>query len=393
MSKVHANIPIARVDINEQEINAALAPLKSGWLVQGPHVYEFEKKWSEFTGSNFSIAVTSCTTAMQLCLAALEFEPDDEAIVPALTWISTANVVEHQRGKVVFCDVSRNDFNIDVNEIEKKITKNTKVIFAVHLFGFPAEMEKIRQLAKAYNLKIIEDAACGFGTKLSGKHVGNFGEFGCFSFHPRKAITTGEGGMITTNCAEMNDKLRTLRDHGATMSDLQRHHGAKPYLLSEHTSAGFNARMTDFQAALGSAQMLRAEEILQERIRLADHYVQALSGLDWLKLPSQNNPGQHSFQSFACMFKHNEINASNIEEISEQRNKVMEKLQAKGISTRPATHSVHTLAYYKNKYSIKPKDFINAWACSECSISIPLFNGMKTEEQERVIDAIRGLNI
>ena len=228
---------------------------------------------------------------------------------------------------------------------------------------------------------------------MLGTHVGNFGEFGCFSFHPRKAITTGEGGMITTNNSEMNEKLRTLRDHGATMSDMQRHHGAKPFLLAEHTTAGFNARMTDFQAALGSAQMLRAEEILEERIRLAENYIDALGDLDWLKLPSQESSSQHSFQSFACLFKPDSIKSSNVEEISRERNNVMEKLQAKGISTRPATHSVHTLAYYRNKYGIAPEDFINAWTCSECSISIPLYNGMKPEEQERVIDAVRGLNI
>ena len=160
------NIPIARVDLNKHEINSVLEPLKNGWLVQGPKVKEFEKKWSDFTKSKFSIAVTSCTSALQLSLIALGFKPGDEAIVPAFTWISTANVVEQLGGKVIFCDITLESFNINPQQIEKKITSRTKFIIPVHLFGFPANMSEILKIAKKYDLKIVEDAACGFGTKI-----------------------------------------------------------------------------------------------------------------------------------------------------------------------------------------------------------------------------------
>ena len=185
--------------------------------------------------------------------------------MPAFTWISTANVIEHLGGKVVFVDIDLNTFNIDFTKIEECITDRTKAILPVHLFGLPAAMNEILKIARKYNLVVVEDAACGFGSKLNQTHVGTFGNTGCFSFHPRKAITTGEGGMITTNDEELAIKMRRLRDHGASLSDHQRHLGPKPYLLSDHKDAGFNLRMTDIQAALGLAQMKRAKKIVNER--------------------------------------------------------------------------------------------------------------------------------
>ena len=161
---IKKNIPIAKVDLNKNEINSVLEPLKNGWLVQGPKVKEFEEKWSKFTNSRFSIAVTSCTSALQLSLVALNFKPGDEVVVPAFTWISSANVVEQLGGKVIFCDIDLKSFNIDVDQIEKKITKKTRFIIPVHLFGLPADMTKILNIARKYDLKIVEDAACGFGT-------------------------------------------------------------------------------------------------------------------------------------------------------------------------------------------------------------------------------------
>ena len=244
-------VPIARTHLTEKDFNIIRKPLESGWVVQGPYVDEFENKWNEYTGSKHSIAVTSCTTALHLSLAALGLKPNDEVIVPAFTWISTANVVEHLNAKVVFCDIDLKTFNIDVNQIEEKISPKTKAIIPVHLFGLSVHMGPILDIAQKYNLWVVEDAACGFGARYNGKHVGTFGDTGCFSFHPRKAITTGEGGMITTNDDELAEKMRSIRDHGAAMSDFQRHHGAKPYLLAEHPYAGYNYRMTDIQASLG----------------------------------------------------------------------------------------------------------------------------------------------
>lgn len=382
------NVPIARTSLLESEIQSVMEPLRSGWLVQGPKVREFEDKWSAFTDSAHSAAVTSCTTALHLSLAALGFGPGDEAIVPAFTWISTANVVEHLGGKVVFCDIDLNTFNIDVKQLADKINPKTKVILPVHLFGLSADMAPIVALARKHNLWVIEDAACGFGSRYKGQHVGTFGDAGCFSFHPRKAITTGEGGMVTTNSEELITRVRRLRDHGAAMSDLQRHLGARPYLLADHPDAGYNQRMTDIQAALGSAQMDRASEIVLERQRLAAVYDLAFAGLPWLSTPKCPDDYVHGYQSYPCLFQPETITPQSIPRINERRNAWMDKLQKVGISTRPATHAVHMLSFYKEKYKLSPQDFPNAYAANDCSISLPLFHGMTAEEQNYVIEQV-----
>ena len=390
------NIPIARTNLTEAEINSVLDPLRSGWLVQGPKVREFEEKWSSFTGSKHSIAVTSCTTALHLSLAALGFGPGDEAIVPAFTWISTANVVEHLGGRVVFCDIDLDTFNIDPEKIEAKITAKTKAILPVHLFGLAADMEAINAIARQHKLWVVEDAACGFGSRYHGQHVGTQGNTGCFSFHPRKAITTGEGGMVTTQDDQLAEKIRRLRDHGAAMSDLQRHLGARPYLLADHPDAGYNQRMTDLQAALGSAQMDRATDIITERQRLASRYDQAFENLAWLQTPAQLHQYEHGYQSYPCLFQPDRAkaaarhgNKAKIKDINTERNLWMDQLQQQGISTRPATHAVHMLSFYRQKYGLQPEDFPNAFAANDCSISLPLFHGMTKVEQDFVIEQVR----
>lgn len=393
-------IPISKTKLTKKEIISVLKPLNSGWLVQGPKVKEFEAKWSNFTDAKYSIAVTSCTSALHLSLVALGIGPKDEVIVPAFTWISTANVIEHIGAKVVFCDVSLENFNIDVKTIESKITGRTKAIIPVHLFGLAADMIVLKTIAKKYKLKIIEDAACGFGSRYKNQHVGTFGNTGCFSFHPRKAITTGEGGMITTNNLRIAKKLRCLRDHGAAMSDLQRHMGAKPYLLADHPEAGFNQRMTDIQAAIGSAQMNRAKKIVSERQKLAERYDKGLKNIKWIKTPSKYLNYEHGYQSYPCLFLPERtkravknLDLKEIKIINKSRNDLMDELQNEGISTRPATHAVHMLSYYKKKYNLQPKDFISSYAANDCSISLPLFHGMTEKEQNFVIEKLQTKNI
>ncbi len=385
MSTTSFNVPIARTSLTEEEIASVLAPLRSGWLVQGPQVRAFEDAWSAFVGAKHSVAVTSCTTALHLSLAALGFGPGDEAIVPAFTWISTANVVEHLGGKVVFCDIDLDTFNINVEQAARLVTPRTKAILPVHLFGLAANMAPLLALAKQHGLWVVEDAACGFGSLLGGQHVGTFGDAGCFSFHPRKAITTGEGGMITTQSDQLADKLRRLRDHGAAMSDLQRHHGARPYLLADHPDAGYNQRMTDLQAALGVAQMKRADAILDERRALAARYDAAFAGLPWLRTPAKPAGTTHGYQSYPCLFQPEPVTAANVPHINAARNAWMDALLKAGISTRPATHAVHMLAFYRQKYGLSREDFPNAWAANDCSISLPLFHGMSVAEQDHVI--------
>jgi perosamine synthetase len=389
-------VPIARASLTPQEIESVLEPLRSGWLVQGPKVREFEQAWSAFTGAEHSIAVTSCTTGLHLSLAALGFGPGDEAIVPAFTWIATANVVEHLGGRVVFADIDLATFNIDPAGIEALVTPRTKAILPVHLFGLAADMEAINTIAQRHGLWVVEDAACGFGATIHGRHVGTLGHTGCFSFHPRKAITTGEGGMITTIDAQLAERLRRLRDHGAAMGDLQRHLGAKPYLLADHPEAGYNQRMTDLQAALGAAQMQRAEAIVAERRQLAATYDAAFADLAWLQTPVAPAGYGHGYQSYPCLFEPEQVrqalNTDDLEQLNavhERRNAWMEALQQQGVSTRPATHAVHMLSYYRNTYQLRPEQFPAAQAANDCSISLPLFHGMRTDEQQHVIDVVR----
>lgn len=390
------NVPIARTGLTESEILSVLQPLRSGWLVQGPKVREFEQAWCSFTGSEHSIAVTSCTTALHLSLAALGFGPGDEAIVPAFTWISTANVIEHLGGKVVFADIDLATFNIDPSRIEELISPRTKAILPVHLFGLSAQMEAINSLARHHGLWVVEDAACGFGATFQSRHVGTMGNTGCFSFHPRKAITTGEGGMITTNDAKLAERLRCLRDHGASMTDLQRHLGPKPYLLADHLEAGYNQRMTDFQAALGVSQMQRADSIVAERRELAATYDAAFADLDWIQTPMASDDFGHGYQSYPCLFEpevvHQALQSGNqqkLKSVHERRNAFMESLQQHGVSTRPATHAVHMLSYYRDKYNLSPENFPAAQAANDCSISLPLFHGMQADEQDFVIAAVK----
>lgn len=384
MSKKFETIPIARTNLTEKDINSVLEPLKSGWLVQGPYVKQFENKWSSFTGSPFSLAVSSCTSGMHLAAVALGLKAGDEVIVPAFSWISTANIVEHQGAKPVFCDINKETFNIDEKKIESLITSKTVGIIPVHLFGLASNMNKITSLAEKYKLWVIEDAACGFGAKYNGEHVGFMGNAGVFSFHPRKAITTGEGGMVCTKDSKLASKIQQLRDHGAIKSDLQRHLGSKPYLLSDHIYAGYNQRMTDIQAALGASQMDRADDIIFERRKIANNYDKAFNKIDILQKPYSNEIYHHGYQSYPCMIK---LDKDPIL-INKIRNEWMEKLQDEGISTRPATHAIHMLSFYQKKYSLRPKDFPNAYLANDCSISLPLFHGMTENEQNRVIDVV-----
>lgn len=381
-------IPIAKPEFTEKEFKAILEPLKSGWLVQGPKVKEFEEKFKSFAGAKHAVATSSCTTALHLCLAALGIGPGDEVIVPAFTWIATANVVEHQKAKVVFCDIDLNTFNIDVFQIESKISKNTKVIIPVHLFGLSVQMDRIQELADKYNIFIVEDAACGFGAYYKGKHVGNFGKAGCFSFHPRKALTTGEGGMIITSDDEFVEKLRAMRDHGATMSDLQRHRGNKPYLLPEFPYSGYNYRMTDIQASIGSSQMDRAKSTLEKRTYWAKRYTEALENISWLETPEEPKDCIHGYQSYVCVVNLDEPKIENLKRLNQYRNKFMEYLLRKGISTRPGTHALHILRYYRDKYSLNPNDFPNAWIADQISVAFPLFSSLDEEQFQYIIQNI-----
>jgi len=386
-------IPISKTIFSEREFENILKPLKSGWVMQGPFVKEFEEKWSRFTGAEYSVATSNCTTALHLTLNALGIGTGDEVIVPAFTWIATVNAVEATGAKPVLCDINLHTFNIDIHGIVKLIGRKTRAIMPVHQFGLPADIEKVVEIAKENNLYVIEDAACGFGAAYNGRHVGTFGNAGCFSFHPRKAITTGEGGMITTNNRNLASKLRSLRDHGAKVSDYARQNGSKPYLLSQYPYAGFNYRMTDIQGAIGSSQMDRAGEILARRKEIAQKYDKLFDDIDWLERPGIEAPYEHGYQSYVCLFKPRELTADTAEAISRQRNTFMEYLQENGITTRPGTHAVHLLDYYARKYSYQPKDFSNSYTADKCTIAFPLYATLSEDEFEYIAEKVKGYKI
>jgi len=276
-----------------------------------------------------------------------------------------------------------------VTKIAELITEKTVGIIPVHLFGLAADMDPINALAKEHGLWVMEDAACGFGAKYRGQHVGSLGDVGVFSFHPRKSITTGEGGMVCSDNLNLLECIQQLRDHGAVLSDLQRHLGPKPYLLSDHLHAGYNQRMTDIQGALGDKQMDRAASILKERRSIAKLYNEAFVDLEQIATPTDLDGYEHGYQSYPCLFLPSKINQANIFNVQEARNTFMENLQAAGISTRPATHAIHKLKYYKEKYKLTDEQFINAHIADSCSISLPLFHGMTEGETEHVITNVK----
>ena len=375
------NIPISLPHTGEEEWLATKEPIMSGWLTAGPKVREFEEIFAKRHGVKHAMAVTSATTALHLALVALNIQADDEVIVPAFTWISTANVVIYCGAKVVFVDVDRTTFNIDVNDLKKKITSKTKAIIPVHLFGLCADMDAVKQVAG--NIPLVEDGACAAGAGYKGNAAGSLGTIGCFSFHPRKSVTTGEGGMITTNDDKLAEVISSLRNHGASISEEQRHHGAKPYILPDFNMLGYNYRMTDLQASVGIVQLKKLDQFIDERAKWAKYYDNELREISWLKTPLVNSDYKHGWQSYVVYIDESKSPIS--------RNDIMEKLQHMGVSTRPGTHAPHMLKYYADKYSIDPNDFPGARDCNNYSMSIPLFNKMTKEDYEYVVYCLKSI--
>ncbi len=384
-------IPITKPFFDAAEEEAVLEPLHTGWVVQGPKVAEFERRVAAYTGAKHAIATTSCTTALHLSLIAAGIGPGDEVIVPAFTWISTANVVEHVGATPVFCDIDLATCNIDVYQIENKITPKTRAIIPVHLFGLCADMDPILALAKRHGLAVVEDAACALGAWYKGRHAGTFGSAGCFSFHPRKAITTGEGGMVLTNEDKIAELCRTLRDHGTSVSDLSRHEGKRGFLLTEFNLLGYNYRMTDLQGALGVAQMDKFLQIMAKRTGRAWRYDRLLKDLSWLRRPAVPDGYEHGYQAYVCLFRPETPTLANVSHLHEGRNDLMEALEEQGVSTRQGTHAVHTLGYYRNKYGIEEADFPNALLADRLTLALPLYAQMTEQEQNKVVAALKAI--
>ena len=375
------NIPIALPSVGEEEWLATRDVFMSGWLTQGPKVKEFEQKFGAYHGAKHSLATTSCTTALHLGLAALGVKEGDEVIVPAFTWVSTANSILYCGAKPVFADVDTETNNIDPKGLKKLRTAKTKAIIPVHLFGLCADIDAIKD--ELPGVSILEDCACAAGATYKGRFAGTLGDMGAFSLHPRKSITTGEGGVLTTNDDYLGALADSLRNHGASISEEQRHLGPKPYLLAEFNEMGFNYRMTDFQGAIGTVQLGKLDKFINERNEWAAYYSNSLADIPWLRTPKVPAGWRHAWQAY--------VTYVDLEKAPMPRNQMMEILQKNGISTRPGTHAVHNLGFYKKTFGFKPEDFKNAYLCDQQTLAIPLFNKMVKEDFDYVIQALKDL--
>ena len=363
------------------EWEACKLPIMSGWVTQGPMVEAFENLFAEIHQVKHAIAVSNCTTALHLALLAIGIGPGDEVIIPAFTWISTANAVVYCGATPIFVDIDLKTFNIDPDKITKAITKKTKAIIPVHLFGLCANIDKIKNLSPY--IKIIEDAACAAGAIYQSKFAGSLGEIGCFSFHPRKSITTGEGGMITTNNDDYAEIIKKLRNHGASISEEQRHKGPKPYILPNFDLIGYNYRMTDIQGAIGLVQLKKLLTFIDTRTNWAHYYSNLSNEITWLTTPEQLTNYKHGWQSYVLLINPNNSPIS--------RNDFMELLQSKGIATRPGTHAVHMLNFYKSKYKINENDFPNSKIADQQSVALPLHNLMTQDDFDYIINTIKNI--
>ena len=324
------NIPITKAILGDEEKAEIIKPLETGWIVQGPHVEKFQELFCEFTKSKHAHATTSCTTALHLGLEAMGIKTGDKVIVPSFTWVSSANAVEYTGAEVIFCDINLKTFNIDETKLQNLIEndKSIKAIMPVNLFGLCANMPFIMDLSKKFNLKVIEDSACGFDSWIGNKHSGTFGDCGCFSFHPRKSITTGEGGMLITDNENIANKVSQLKDHGANKSDLTRHKQKGSFFLPDFKLKGFNYRMTDIQGALGVCQMNKKDYIMNGRRKIAKKYNESLSNLSQLITPYVPKGYKHGYQNYTCIFTDGEnisnLNKEQIDRINTKRNFFME---------------------------------------------------------------------
>ena len=366
-------IQISEPALDADAFEAVRRVLESGWLVQGPQTEAFEKAFALRHGTRRAVAVSSCTAALHLALLAVGVGPGDEVLVPAFTWVATANAVRYCNAQPVLVDVLPDTYNIDPAAVAAALTPRTRAVIPVHLFGLCADMDALHA-GLPEGTAIVEDAACAAGAAYRGRSAGSLGDIGCFSFHPRKSITTGEGGMVTTDSAERASLVASLRNHG-----LERAPGASAAGLDSVYRVGFNYRMTDFQAALGLAQLPRLDDFLAERERWAAWYRRELSDLQWLGLPAAPEGHRHAWQSFVCVVADNSP-------IS--RDALIDFLESRGIGTRPGTHAVSELPAYRTLSGCQSADYPVAARLHRNSIALPLHNRMTPADFERVAEAM-----
>lgn len=371
-------IPISKPFLDKEEASAAYDTILSGWVTQGPKVKEFEENFAKYVGSKYAIAVSNCTTALHLSLIVAGIKEGDEVICPSMSYIATANSITYVGAKPVFAEVNQ-DYNLDIESVKSKITLKTKAVILVHQMGMPADINSFKKLCKNYNLQIIEDAACAIGSEYCGNKIGFHSDLVCFSFHPRKVITTGDGGMITTSNKNFNNRLKRLRKHAMSISDHERHE-SKKILFEDHIEIGYNYRMTDIQASVGIKQLIKLDSILKRRREIGEIYIEGLKDISCIVLPKEKNGFKTNYQSFSIYLR----KSSPV-----TRNKLMEILYSKGIDSRRGIMNAHLETAYKSrkeKLPISEDYYYN-------SIIIPLYSSLKRSQIDKIIMELKTILI
>jgi perosamine synthetase len=369
-------IAIAKPYLIEEDAQAAYDTILTGWITQGPKVQEFEEKFASYVGAKYAVAVSNCTTALHLSMIVSGIGEGDEVICPSMSYIATANSIRYVGGIPVFAEVEASTYNLDPSDVELKITSKTKAILLVHQIGLPADIDVFRDLCLRYNLKLIEDAACAVGSSYKGTKIGNHSDLVCFSLHPRKVISTGDGGMITTNKKDYYNRLKLLRQHGMSINDRVRHE-SKELIFEDHIELGYNYRLTDIQAAIGIKQLEKLDWIINERKKLADIYNKSFKDVTFFRLQSSNPDYKTNYQSYCIYLKR---------DCPITRNMLMKGLLDAGISSRRGVMTTHRETAYLSvnanlKLSISED-------LQDNSIILPLYVPMLINDIQYVIDTV-----
>jgi perosamine synthetase len=377
VASMRMQVPLTRLMFGEEEERAVVNVLRSGWIVQGPKVAEFERLVAEYVGVQEAVATSSCTTALHLALVLVGIGRGDEVIVPSFTFIATANAVCYTGATPVFIDIDPQTYNLNADAIEAAVTPRTKAIMPVHQIGLAADIDRIAAVANRHGLAIIEDAAPALGATYKGKRVGGLGNATCLSFHPRKVITAGEGGMILTDDRAFASRARVLRTHGMSLSDLQRHH-ATSVAFEEYHDLGYNYRLSDLHAAVGIEQMKKLDFMLMRRKEIAARYDEAFADLDCIQLPFSSYDQPHSYQSYIIQLRL---------QAPVTREQLMQQLLEAGIATRRGVMAIHLESYYRRRFPQVKLPVTEVAA--QRTLLLPIYATMTDGEQEYVIDHLR----
>jgi len=370
-------IPLSRPEFGDEEERAVAAVLKTGWVVQGPKVAEFESVVSSRLGAAFGVATTSCTTALHVAFVASGIGAGDEVLCPSYSFIASANAIAHAGATPVFVDIQNDTWNLDPEDVARRVTSKTKAVLAVHQVGLAADLDRLRASIPD-RVAIIEDAACAIGSLYRGRPIGSHGNIACLSFHPRKTISLGEGGMLLTNDAAVANHARTLRSHGASVSDLDRHR-AKGLVYEQYCELGYNYRMTDIQAAIGVEQMKRLDDLLARRRAVAARYNTAFCKVEQIQIPAQPSYAQHSYQSYAIRLRAG---------CHAGRDDVMRALIDAGVTCRRGIPPIHLEPLYRRRAAADDVSLPVTEAVAAESIFLPMYASLDESDQARVIDSV-----